>query len=193
MGHSVPRPIDGGVEKVHKRLELLPEETIYLVERGALFCWKDSDLPISQVPRLEDVVGSPMTVQQVYSEMIGLQDLTLEKFQVREFHIIPLNRHPHTPRVQVFAYLKRLGYVVTRTNAPTEFYPSPPPFDLTKTTNTLSITQRILSLFPLWTTKISHLFSKAFDWWKPLRISRWLYHDKNYGNPAQPFTVKSSN
>lgn len=84
MGHSAPRPVlnQDGVEKVQKRLELLPEETIYLVERGSLFCWKETDLDLSHNPNLENMPGVPMSVQQVYSEMIGLDGLTLERFQV---------------------------------------------------------------------------------------------------------------
>lgn len=84
MGHSAPRRLctDSGVAKIQKRLELLPEETIYLVERGSLFCWKESNLLLSNVPGMEDIPGPPMSVQQVYSEMIGTEDLTLEKFQV---------------------------------------------------------------------------------------------------------------
>lgn len=84
MGHSVPRPVVGedGAHNVHKRLELLPEETLYLIERGSLFCWKDTDLNLSHVPGLDNISGSPMTVQQAYSELIGMEDLTLERFQV---------------------------------------------------------------------------------------------------------------
>ena len=83
MGHSVPREVinDAGELKIQKRVELLPEETMYLVERGSLFCWKESDVDLSTLgtQRMQD---SPMTVQQVYSEMIGHEDLTLEKYQV---------------------------------------------------------------------------------------------------------------
>ena len=83
MGHSAPRPVeDNGVQKLQKRLELLPEEAIYLIERGSLFCWKKIDLDVGQVPGLNDVNGSPMSVQQAYTEMIGREGLTLEKFQV---------------------------------------------------------------------------------------------------------------
>lgn len=78
MGHHAPRPVvdEHGLSKLHKRLELLPEEAIYLIERGALFCWKESDM------QLEGIGGEPMTVQQAYTEMTGKEDLTLEKFQV---------------------------------------------------------------------------------------------------------------
>jgi tRNA-splicing endonuclease subunit Sen54 len=85
MGHSVPRPVVGedGVQKAQKRLELLPEETLYLVERGSLFCWKDCGLDLAHVPGLDHIPGPPMTVQQAYSELTGVEDLTLERFQVR--------------------------------------------------------------------------------------------------------------
>ncbi|KAF5377948.1 hypothetical protein D9615_006756 [Tricholomella constricta] len=165
MGHSAPRPVhDGkGIKKIHKRLELLPEETIYLVERGSLFCWKESDLDLSK-PGMEHIAGAPMTVQQVYTEMVGVEDLTLEK-------------------LQVYTYLKRLGYSVTRTNPPTSYYPTPPPWPaLSATTSPPSIFKRIISIFPLWISKISRLLAKPFDWWQPLRISRWLHHDKNYAS-----------
>ena len=85
MGHSAPRPVEeNGIQKVQKRLELLPEEAIYLIERGSLFCWKQTDMDLEQVPGLNDVHGSPMSVQQAYTEMIGREGLTLEKFQVRK-------------------------------------------------------------------------------------------------------------
>ncbi|KAG6841509.1 hypothetical protein C0991_010123 [Blastosporella zonata] len=163
MGHSAPRPAvdENGVEKIHKRLELLPEETIYLVERGSLFCWKDSSLDISKT-QLE-MAGAPMSVQQVYAEMLGVDDLTLEK-------------------LQVYTYLKRLGYSVTRANPPTSYYPTPPPWPSQisqSATPSSSVWQRIVSLFPIWVSKFC---SKPFSWWQPLRISRWLHHDKNYGS-----------
>ncbi|KAG6868082.1 hypothetical protein C0993_007759 [Termitomyces sp. T159_Od127] len=82
MGHSAPRPVvdENGLEKIQKRLELLPEETIYLVERGSLFCWKDSGMDLTKAQL--DMSGAPMTVQQVYAEMLGVEDLTLERLQV---------------------------------------------------------------------------------------------------------------
>lgn len=84
MGHSVPRPIhtSEGIEKTQKRLELLPEEAIYLVERGAMFCWKESSVATSGTP-IDGIGGSPMSVEQAFAEMIGTEDLTLEKYQVR--------------------------------------------------------------------------------------------------------------
>ncbi|KAG6920314.1 hypothetical protein DXG01_005083 [Tephrocybe rancida] len=162
MGHSAPRPIidEHGVEKIHKRVELLPEEAIYLVERGSLFCWKDSALDLSGTQT--EMAGAPMSVQQVYAEMLGVEDLTLEK-------------------LQVYTYLKRLGYSVTRTKPPSSYYPTPPPWPAPTPQNasTPSLWQRISSLFPLWIPKF---FSQPFDWWQPLRVSRWLHHDKNYAS-----------
>lgn len=84
MGHSAPRPTldENGATKIHKRLELLPEESIYLIERGALFCWKECDIDTSRLQGFEGFSGVPMSVQQAYAEMIGSENLTLEKFQV---------------------------------------------------------------------------------------------------------------
>jgi tRNA-splicing endonuclease subunit Sen54 len=79
MGHSAPMPlpIESQRGKLQKTLALLPEEAIYLIERGALFCRKEIRRS------MEDVKGFPMSVQQSYSEMIGTENLTLEKYQVR--------------------------------------------------------------------------------------------------------------
>ncbi|KAF5368371.1 hypothetical protein D9758_002466 [Tetrapyrgos nigripes] len=170
IGHTVPRACtEGFITKTQKRLELLPEEAIYLIERGSLFCWKESTLDLSAVKSevFEMVGGSPMTVQQAYSEMLGKENLTLERYQV-------------------YSYLKRLGYVVTRTDPPDEHYPRAAPYPSptmsavpplpgsSSTSTTRSIFSRILD-------RIYSLF-RPFNWWKPLRISRWLHKDKNYGH-----------
>jgi len=70
----------------HKRLELLPEEVLYLVERGSMLCWKES----SNVPPQENgdvsdplkLIGEPMSVQQCFTEMLGVNSITLEHYQV---------------------------------------------------------------------------------------------------------------
>lgn len=71
-------------------LWLLPEETIYLVERGNLECWWEE--------------GIPMSLQGVYASCLdgcgGLE------------------------RYQVYAYLKRAGYIIQR--APTADTVAPP-------------------------------------------------------------------
>ncbi|KAK0476599.1 tRNA-splicing endonuclease subunit sen54 N-term-domain-containing protein [Armillaria novae-zelandiae] len=153
MGHSASRPTKNK-ENPTKRLELLPEEAIYLIERGSLFCWKEIDIDLSG---LEDVSGAPMSVQQAYAEMIGTEDVSLEKYQV-------------------YSYLRRLGYVVTRTVPPTPEYPAATPFVPLEQPRS-SIFKRIRSTFASWILKP---FTSAFNWWKPLCLTRWLYHDKNY-------------
>ena len=78
---------------MQKRLELLPEEAIYLIERGSLFCWRESDTDYSDNVKkdgenpFEIIEGAPMTVQQAFSEMIGKEGLTLEKYQVRSYDL----------------------------------------------------------------------------------------------------------
>jgi tRNA-splicing endonuclease subunit Sen54 len=82
MGHSAQRPshISG---KAQKRLELLPEEALYLVEKGSLFCWKAShDVAGEDVDWDSASQGAPMSVQQAYAEMIGKQDITLDRYHV---------------------------------------------------------------------------------------------------------------
>ncbi|KAJ6499095.1 tRNA-splicing endonuclease subunit sen54 N-term-domain-containing protein [Mycena sanguinolenta] len=165
IGHSVPRPVvtAEGTQKLHKRLELLPEEALYLIERGSMLCWKQTTLSLAGVDDLEEVSGSPMSAQQAFSEMLGTEDLTLERYQV-------------------YAYLKRLGYVVTRTAAPNSLYPTPPPFDLSPLNQkSASIFSRIRSTFSSCISKVLRIFTGGFDWWKPFRHSRWLLRDKNYG------------
>jgi tRNA-splicing endonuclease subunit Sen54 len=91
MGHSAQRPAPSSSpsttsgRSLKKRLELLPEETLYLVEKGALFCWKaacDDGLGENDVDWDSSSQGAPMSVQQAYAEMIGTQDLTLDRYQV---------------------------------------------------------------------------------------------------------------
>ncbi|KAG2147403.1 tRNA-splicing endonuclease subunit sen54 N-term-domain-containing protein [Suillus bovinus] len=167
MGHSAARPtsVDGGSTKLQKRLELLPEEALYLIERGALFCWKD--IPVD-LTGLDDIEGAPMSVQQAFAEIIGKEDLTLEKYQV-------------------FAYLRRLGYVVTRTDPPSPGYPVPPPRPRSEAPP--SICRTLLSIFSLFTTSILRFWRGPSSWWRPLRISRWIHHDKSYGKVFKSLRV----
>ncbi|KAG1735189.1 tRNA-splicing endonuclease subunit sen54 N-term-domain-containing protein [Suillus lakei] len=168
MGHSAarPTPIENGSTKLQKRLELLPEEALYLIERGALFCWKDIQVDLTG---LDDVEGAPMSVQQAFAEIIGKEDLTLEKYQV-------------------FAYLRRLGYVVTRTDPPSSSYPVPPP-RLGSDGVPLSFFRRLSSIFSLFTTKVVRFWRGTLNWWRPLRISRWIQHDKSYGTVFKSLRV----
>ncbi|BGP27200.1 tRNA-splicing endonuclease subunit sen54 [Rhodotorula toruloides] len=75
----------GFFHQKRRQLELLPEEALYMVERGAVELWR------------EGAEGSkvPMSVQQAWDELIGRDELTPERYQV-------------------YAFLRRLGYVVVR-------------------------------------------------------------------------------
>ena len=80
---------DARAKLPHSRLELLPEEALYLVERGSMFCYKQegnddeemyADGPVE--PGDSSIRGTPMSVQQAFADMIGKDDLTLERYQV---------------------------------------------------------------------------------------------------------------
>lgn len=58
-----------------KRLELMPEELLYLIERGTVECWT-RDEPESGIGSL------PMSVQWAWAEIIGTGGLTLERYEV---------------------------------------------------------------------------------------------------------------
>ncbi|KAH9971908.1 hypothetical protein BGW80DRAFT_1317147 [Lactifluus volemus] len=150
MGHS-------------KRLELLPEEALYLVEKGSLFCWKAShDVAGEDVEWDSASQGSPMSVQQAYAEMVGKQDLTLDRY--------------HT-----FSYLRRLGYIVTRAKPPSPAYPVPAPYPTSQLSFTASIFRRI---FDALCSPIRRFFSwlvrPSTNWWHPLVHRRWLHHNMDY-------------
>ncbi|KAG9018633.1 tRNA-splicing endonuclease subunit sen54 [Tulasnella sp. 427] len=121
LGYSnVREPIDAAKKGKGKNLELLPEEALYMVERGSMYCWRvgregaktaedvlETPLPSGGDIPLEDIPGTPMSVQEAFAEMIGgVSGLTTEQYQV-------------------YAYLKRLGYTVTRTRKPpgVDLYP----------------------------------------------------------------------
>ncbi|MDI1486545.1 MAG: tRNA-splicing endonuclease subunit sen54 [Ramalina farinacea] len=74
-----------GRSDAHNRTYLLPEECLYLVERGTLNLQWRTD-------RLRD---TPVSLQTAYAYLIGNQGLTLERYVV-------------------YAGLKRLGYIVQR-------------------------------------------------------------------------------
>jgi tRNA-splicing endonuclease subunit Sen54 len=65
----------------------------YLIGRGSLFCWKDEPNARprtggeaeaeTEVDGEHDMGGSPMSVQQAFTEIIVRDDLTLERYHVR--------------------------------------------------------------------------------------------------------------
>ncbi|KAF8694689.1 hypothetical protein AX14_001939 [Amanita brunnescens Koide BX004] len=170
MGHSAPRASYDDVSvagKIQKRLELLPEEAIYLIERGSMLCWKA--LPIGDnTPEITAAIyegpipGVPMSVQQVYTEMIGRDGLTAEK-------------------LQVYTYLKRLGYVVMRTEPLDPFYPTPPVLSDTQQLAP-SVSQRIFARIRRLVSCFVRLLTRnsIFDWWHPIKLGGWLSHNNNH-------------
>ncbi|KAL0058373.1 tRNA-splicing endonuclease subunit sen54 [Marasmius tenuissimus] len=183
IGHSAPRPtvLPDGTTKIQKRLELLPEEAIYLIERGSMFCWKDSVIVYgasntdSKENPFEVIEGAPMTVQQAFTELIGKEGLTLEKYQAG---------------LAVYSYLKRLGYSVTRTVPPNEHYPTAEPFPSLKLPAppplVPTVMQRIRDVFSIIPNCITSIINrvlgrKRFTWWRPLRFGRWICGTVRYG------------
>ncbi|KAI1790188.1 tRNA-splicing endonuclease subunit sen54 N-term-domain-containing protein [Ganoderma leucocontextum] len=164
MGHSVARPSAAleDAKKIQRRLELLPEEALYLIERSAMYCWSPTELPLPKTELLDDLEGTPMSVQQAYAEMIGTEDLTFERYQV-------------------YAYLKRLGYVVTRTTPPSPDYPMPPPFPYAAQSS-VSILSRLCSAVSTFFSKLVRTFVSSRDWWRPIRPGPWLHHGMNYAS-----------
>lgn len=72
------------------RTELLPEEALFLIERGTLDCTTSMKLQDS-----EEEVQIPLSLQHAFSLMLGKDGCTRERYQA-------------------YAYLKRLGYYVQR-------------------------------------------------------------------------------
>lgn len=70
--------------RTRARLELFPEEAIYLVERGALEC--RLRVPGSKRPREEDIESDRawigMSVQHAFAEMLWKDGCTRERYQV---------------------------------------------------------------------------------------------------------------
>ncbi|KAI5991159.1 tRNA-splicing endonuclease subunit sen54 N-term-domain-containing protein [Pisolithus albus] len=167
MGHSVSRPSgnsgntepeSGKNRNTETRLELLPEEAIYLIERGALFCYKSIPGNPSRI-NLENVEetspGAPMTVQQAYAEMIGREDMSLERYQV-------------------YAYLRRLGFVLMRAKPPTSALPVVP--------------SGSPCLPAAWASNIWQTIVKSFSYLflKVLNVVGWAFHP----NPWRPLRYR---
>ena len=84
---------------------------------------------------------------------------------------------------QVYSYLRRLGYAVTRAVPPSNEYPAAAPFPtkIAPIQKPVSIWTRIYGFFTWPFVRIAGLFSKPFNWSRPLYISRWLNRNLNYG------------
>lgn len=156
-----------------------------------MFCWKEHDLFTNDAergPSLQEIEGVPMSVQQAYAEMIGKEDLTPERYQVRFSLRSIIQKEPLNSPGQVYAYLKRLGYVVTRVKQPTSSYPVPPPYPQpVHAVRQKSFLQMVFSPIRFILTRITTLFAPARIWWKPLRISPLLGINVDY----RQFTISS--
>lgn len=82
MGHTVRSK---KANKTVSRSELLPEEALYLTERGSLQLWygSDQDGNGEWSDEIYGIVGATeMSVMQAYATFIGKEGLTLERYQV---------------------------------------------------------------------------------------------------------------
>ena len=69
--HGVHFQTMGRYESSRRRLELLPEEALYLIERGTVECWTD-----------ETPCAVPFTLQHAWSTMIRAHGMSAERYQV---------------------------------------------------------------------------------------------------------------
>lgn len=91
LGVTERRVVDG---QTTTHLELFPEEAVYLIERGALDC-RLTRTP-GAVPLERDHASCiPLSVAQAYAQLLGRDGATMARYQI-------------------YAYLKRLGYIVQR-------------------------------------------------------------------------------
>jgi len=95
-----------------------------------------------------------MSVQQAFAEMIGREELTLERYQV-------------------YAYLKRLGFILMRAEPPTPEYPVALTASL-PATQPQPVSRRLTGFFSCIVSKVisvARLFHRV-DWWKRLQLHR---------------------
>lgn len=69
--HGIHFQTMGRYESSRKRLELLPEEALYLMERGTIECWTD-----------ETSLAVPLSLQDAWSRMLQAGGLSPEAYQV---------------------------------------------------------------------------------------------------------------
>jgi tRNA-splicing endonuclease subunit Sen54 len=70
----------GRWSRERKRLELAPEELLYLIERGTVECWTADD-------PTRGLGAIPISVQRAWAEIIGTHQLSLERYQVLSISI----------------------------------------------------------------------------------------------------------
>lgn len=76
--HGIHFQTMGKYSSERKRIELLPEEALYLLERGTIECWTE---PLPHPPEFNEE-RVPMSIQHAWSMMINADQLTSERYQV---------------------------------------------------------------------------------------------------------------
>ncbi|WVQ93681.1 hypothetical protein IAU59_000757 [Kwoniella sp. CBS 9459] len=151
-----------GKGKGKTSIQLLPEEALYLLERGSLQIWSGRDPETEQ--EKEDGVGEwceeehgvkgavEMSVMEGFGAFIGREGLSWERYQA-------------------YGYLKRLGYTVQRSRAfiPTHFLCETSSGGLTSSSS--STKSRVLDeqdprlpRFRTWWTNIPRWIATFFKW-----------------------------
>lgn len=139
--HGVQFQTTGRYSSERHRIELLPEETLYLVERGGLECWTEE--------------GIAMSTQHVWAVTFGGGSLSLEQYQVRSYSSSTYKK-ALIGTIQVYAYLRRLGYSVHRASMG---YQAKDPISAAFSSSTLwsRVWQRLRSVFT-WPIHVLHRF-----------------------------------
>ncbi|WWD08997.1 hypothetical protein V865_007112 [Kwoniella europaea PYCC6329] len=141
-----------GKSKGYSQTELLPEEALYLLERGTLQIWVSKDLTDEEKENgwgewSEEEYGVKgaieMSVMDGFGTFIGRDGLSWERYQA-------------------YAYLKRLGYTVQRTRRfiPDHFLFDPSPFSTLSKESTVDSNELHPGMQPFHT------------WW--LNIPKWI-------------------
>lgn len=77
---------------------------------------------------------------------------------------------------QVYAYLKRLGYIVTRADPPSSDYPIPSPHPRITRAHA-SFLGKLCGALSSALARVARIFTNGLDWWRPMRRSHWLHHN----------------
>ena len=144
------------VPALQSSVELLPEEALYLLERGSMTIWQGED----EGEFHEEYQGydkmTEMTALEAFSSFIGMEGLSLDRYQVSYESCrdsLFCSRSLLTLlSVQVYAGLRRLGYTVQRTPQflPRRFRKPLPYSSVGPIIPTISTTERIRATLKRW-------------------------------------------
>lgn len=82
--------------------------------------------------------------------------------------------------VQVYSYLRRLGYAVTRTVPPSDAYPAAAPFPVTASLRHTSLWNTLWGIMTRPFARLAQILFRSFDWWRPTHFNLWLPHTLTY-------------